>query len=138
MPSYFGLFLNSQGFIASRDCRASFKWPVSFTTVSLFKLFKLLKSCETFHELKKNFKRTGKSISILYIKNIIYIHIRYTSIYNILAKGPGVAREKKIELFLAFVIPRLPMSVQKKCRPIRSSRRLAGYRELIRMSCFII
>ena len=42
-----------------------------------------------------------------------------------LAEGPDVAREKKIivkkKIFLAYNTPRPPMSVQKKCQPIRSS-----------------
>ena len=45
------------------------------------------------------------------------------------AEESSVARgEKKFETNLAFVTPRLPMSVHKKCQPIRSSR-LAGQRE---------
>ena len=39
-------------------------------------------------------------------------------------------------IFLAYVTPRLPMSVHKKCKPIRSSR-LAAYREHI-YECLVL
>ena len=62
-------------------------------------------------------------------------------IYIVLAEGPGVARRRKkieknnfekknLDFFLAFIIPRLPMSVHKKFQPNRFSR-LTGYREHI-------
>jgi len=44
--------------------------------------------------------------------------------------------EKKNQIFLAFVTPRLPMSVTKKFQPILSSR-LAGYRENI-YECLVL
>ena len=65
-----------------------------------------------------------------------------------LTSGPGVARGNKIknlkyleeierfDFYLAYVTPRLRMSVDK-CQPIRFSH-LAGQREHIRMSCSII
>ena len=41
--------------------------------------------------------------------------------------------EKKLELFFAYFILRLPMSVHSKLQPIRSSR-LTGYRQHIYMN----
>ena len=45
--------------------------------------------------------------------------------------------KQKNSIFLASNTPRQPLSVHKKFQPIRSSR-LAGYRQHIWMSCFII
>jgi len=65
-----------------------------------------------------------------------------------LAEGPGVAREKKFEKnmvkkiildFLAYNIPRPPMSVHKKCQPNWGPAVWPAIDNIyIRMSCFII
>ena len=51
-------------------------------------------------------------------------------IYNILAEGPGVDREKN-SIFLAFNTSRPPMNVHKKCQPNRSSRAAGLYMNIL-------
>ena len=65
-----------------------------------------------------------------------------------LTSGPGVARGNKIknlkyleeierfDFYLAYVTPRLRMSVHKKCQPVRSSC-LAGYWEHV-YECLVL
>ena len=68
-------------------------------------------------------------IQQLVVQLLLYSVQCTMNIFNILAEGPGVAREKKSN-FLAFNPSWPPMSVHKKFQPNRSSR-LAGYTQHI-------
>ena len=63
-------------------------------------------------------------------------------LYKLLTEGPGVRKNEDKKMlkkydFLAYLTPRLPMSVHKKCQSIRSSR-CPALGNIYTMSCIII
>ena len=87
----------------------------------------------------QNWERLGKVKNVIFsVQNFLLPH-KTKGLWYILNITSGRARrclwEKKKICFNKH--PRPPLSVHKKIQPNRSSR-LAGYRQHIQMSCFII